>query len=214
MSEGGFAGVRHIPTDDNGMPLNAAMVSYGSDTALAVNFWDNKGKDYIQITIPGGKTRIDRKCTDEDIARFPFHWERYRLSKEGVATVVGTPLDGVSFLNEESVLELKAKCVTTIEQLASLNDHAIQSLGPGTRQQVTDARIHLATQHARALDREREENENLRATISDLQAKMAMILDRLPPTETKQTVATLPLGAKQPAEVKNDTLINRPKRSE
>lgn len=195
VDAGGFSGVRHIPTDAEGMPLNAAAVSYGSDSALRVEFYLHRsGKDYIRIDIPGGNTRIDRKCDADDRARFPGQWERYLKLAKGINVQVGTPLSECSFLGEEAIAELNVRCVSTVEQLAALNDHAIQSLGPGTRQQVTDARIWLATRDQRIVEETQAENIALKNDLRDMKAQLAMLVAGMNGGKTGQ-----PIGPEGPA---------------
>lgn len=166
-----FAPIQSIPLDAHGNPINAAMVRYGSDSALAVKFWFNeaKGRDYIEIILPGGKTVVNRRAEEDDKARFWAHWQQYQMAIQGHVMNIGTPLDKVDFLNEWQVAELKGKRITTVEQLAAMNDQMIQSFGPGTRDLVIKAKLWFQRQ-------DEQESADLKQQVADLKAQVAELM--------------------------------------
>lgn len=179
MSE--FSGVQQIPLGKDGMPLNGAMVRYGDDRSLAVRFFDRPGKPvYIEIIPAGGRTVIHRAATDMDKARFPLEWERYQIEQGGGTLQIGTPLDEMASLSEEMRADLKGKRITSVEQLASLNEHAFQAYGVGIRWASKEARQWLA-------DRNSRDTAALEAENAELKKALAGLLGRVEALEAKKT---------------------------
>lgn len=82
---------------------------------------------YIRIIVPGDRdSSIHRPVWDDpmhqmsDTARFPEQWKAFRENRKQAAE--GTPLEQWPPLSRAQVLELKHFHVTTVEQLANLDD--------------------------------------------------------------------------------------------
>lgn len=168
MSE--FSGVQQIPLGKDGTPLNGAMVRYGDDRSLAVRFFQKPDKEpvYIEIIPAGGRTVIHRASTDADRARFPLEWERYIIEQGGGTLQIGTPLSDMTSLSEELQADLKGKRITSIEQLASLNEHAFQAFGIGIRFASKEAKQWLADRNARDTAALEAENAELKKALAGL----------------------------------------------
>lgn len=96
----------------------------------------------------------------------------YARFKEGIAeAAIGTPLIAATFLTPSKVAELKGVRITTVEQLAALDDPAIRRLGMGTRVLVEQAKSYLSaardTAQFSAMQREIEE---LKARLAEKDA--------------------------------------------
>jgi hypothetical protein len=82
-------------------------------------------------------------------SRFPGCWEHYLKMKGGqpqevvVAPVAGTPIDEANFIHRDKIVFLKHAGFSTIEQLAAMDDHQMQSLGRGAREWRKKAVQHL-----------------------------------------------------------------------
>lgn len=83
----------------------------------------------IKIYIPGDKTnQIDRIASEMDIERFRKQYEKFLKNEE---QVVGTPLEFSGIVDAATVEELRYFNVRTVEQLAGMNDGALQKFAGG-----------------------------------------------------------------------------------
>jgi hypothetical protein len=83
-------------------------------------------------------------------SRFPGAWEHYLKLKENqpnkdevVAEVPGNAIENANFIHRDKILYLKHAGFSTIEQLAAMDDHQMQSLGRGAREWRKKAVQHL-----------------------------------------------------------------------
>lgn len=148
-----------IPTYDAGEVHRAGfgMASFGGDDKLIKWFFDKPMLDGVQskelnrpvfrnvphvhIQQPGERDFIEQPATDEHVGRFPKQWEAYKQKRE--AKIEGTPLSILFPTNAAIVENLKHVSIHTVEQLAGLNDTAIQNIGLGGREFVTRAKAFL-----------------------------------------------------------------------
>lgn len=79
--------------------------------------------EYIDIKIPGDRTGgICRPATDQDRARFPEHYRRFKQRVEGGDDNTGTPLSEWPLISRSMCEELAFFHVKTVEQLANMAD--------------------------------------------------------------------------------------------
>ncbi len=97
--------------------------------------------------------------------------KQYQKFKEGKAqSKEGTPLEEAPFLNSKERSELKAMQILTVEQLASLDDRRLKSLGMFGRQKMDAAAAYIQSATGSAdITRLAAENAELRALIQKLQ---------------------------------------------
>lgn len=102
--------------------------------------------DYINIVVPGGKTKVSRKATEEDKKRFQAHWELYQRKINGASgdKVIGTPIDQWNALSVSQVHEMRAIGIMTVDQIANLNDAGIQAIGMGGRELKAKAQAFIS----------------------------------------------------------------------
>lgn len=140
--------------------------------------------EFVEI-IPIGdtKTKVVKRATDEQRQKFA---EEYAVFKKGVEqTFSGTPLNQWPIITPALIKQFNHFNVYTVDQLAELNDIAINQIGPGTRDWVQKAKAFLAkaksTAEAQkfAVENERlkEELARQQAIISDLAAKVEKLSD-------------------------------------
>jgi hypothetical protein len=99
--------------------------------------------EIIEIWIPGDKSNINvREVQLDDKMRFR---KRYEDWKANVVTQVGTPLKLMPFLTESEVEELAFFRITTVEQLAGVNDSSAQGFN-GLQGYKEKAKAYLASQ--------------------------------------------------------------------
>lgn len=129
-----------------------AMASHGSDANLHVEFYvddeyqtflsEKEGRaiykpvNKVRIAFPGAKSDIIKhvQMNDEPNSpshpnRFPRQWAAFQAQQAQVPD--GTPLEMCKFIAGHRVKELKAQNVHTAEQLASMPDNILQTLGMG-----------------------------------------------------------------------------------
>ena len=139
-------------------PNKGGMVEFGDDSRLFVKFERRSvldpvasreqgrpihvGMDYVHIQQPGERDCTIRPATEIDTMRFRQQWARYRDGQ--TQDVEGSPLSVLFPNNPEIVENLKYYRLSTVEQLAALNDTQIQNIGIGGRQFYEAAKKYLA----------------------------------------------------------------------
>lgn len=99
-------------------------------------------KIYVRIHPPGERLNIiDRVATDNDKKRFPMQWSQYKENAPQVCD--GTPIDMLFPASPAQGAALKASGVHTIEQLANLSAHAIETIGMGAQQWANEAQRYI-----------------------------------------------------------------------
>lgn len=92
-----------------------------------------RDEERVEIIMPGNPhTRPVHRVTDEHKQRWPKQYEAFKKGIE--LSPDGTPLEEWPRLKRSQVLELKGLGFTTVEQVAAMDDHAVQRIGIGGRQ--------------------------------------------------------------------------------
>lgn len=128
-------------------PNKGGMVEFGDDSKLFVTFSTQSvvdpvqsrdaGRpihvhvDYVRIQQPGERDFTLRPATHLDTQRFRRQWQMYQ---DGRAQDPSGTLLSVLFPNNPEIVDnLKYFKISTVEQLAGLNDTQIQNVGLGGR---------------------------------------------------------------------------------
>jgi hypothetical protein len=131
-----------------------------------------RDEERIEIIMPGNPyTRPVQRVTDEHRQRWPKEYEAF---KAGHAIAVdGTPLEQWPPLKRSQVLELKALGFATVEQVAAMDDHAVQRAGMGSRhlRELANAFLDDAA-HAAAVERLAEANSRKDAELDALRRQL------------------------------------------
>jgi hypothetical protein len=131
-----------LPTYDDAANL-ANQARYAMDSKLYVQFYirpvmnnfrsSEEGrpiyeeKEYIRIIVPGdSKTTVDCPVDDTFRMRFQAQYDKFKRGQE--QAVDGTPLEMWPQMTVGLCAELKAMNVTTVEQLAGLDDGKAQRI--------------------------------------------------------------------------------------
>lgn len=162
--------------------------------------------DYVDIVIPGGKTKVSRKATEQDKERFKAHWALYQAKQNGATgdAVIGTPLDQWPALSTSQVHEMRAMGIRTVDQIANLNDQGIQAIGMGGRELKAKAVAFLASASGNAeFESLAAENERLseqlalqKKQMDDMAARVEALTRQM--SATTQIVPQLNAGAQIP----------------
>ncbi len=96
-------------------------------------------RPHLRIAFPGDRTREllrpvkmqDDALGPSDLNRFPQQWAAFQAQCEPV--VEGTPLAEWPLINRAQVLEFAALNIRTVEQLASVPDTTLHTMGMGGR---------------------------------------------------------------------------------
>lgn len=139
-------------------PNKGGMVAFGDDSKLFVTFEKRSVPDpvqsrdagrpihvsvaYVRIQQPGERDFTLRPATDMDTRRFRAQWQQYIDGTSQDPN--GTPLSVLFTNNPEIVENLKYFKISTVEQLAALNDTQIQNIGIGGRTFFEAATKYLA----------------------------------------------------------------------
>ncbi len=176
-----------------------APVSYGpGDSQLLVGFYprsvlnraqsQQKGKpiydrvDFVKIQQPGEKLNVvDRPATDFDKARFRNQWASYQEGKD--QSPDGIPLTHLFPHRPEIVDTMKGYKIHTVEALANLSGHAIDTVGMGARDWVNAAQSYLKQAEKgvdfhrfnKEMDAMKLKNTTLERQVSELAARLAQI---------------------------------------
>lgn len=104
-------------------------------------------KDVVHVKIiqPGESQNQQyfQPATDADVARFPRQWAAFKANHE--QEISGSPLSLLFPDNPAIVDNFKGTGCRTIEQLAELNDTALQNCGMGARGYQVRAKEYLAS---------------------------------------------------------------------
>ncbi|WP_434733760.1 hypothetical protein NL154_05680 [Rhizobium sp. YTUHZ044] len=102
--------------------------------------------------------------------RFPKQYQQFKERKS--QTKEGTPLEEAPFLTAKERSELKGLQIYTVEQLASLDDRRLKSLGMFGRERMEAAKAYLDAALSTAdVTRLASENAELRELIAKLQSE-------------------------------------------
>ena len=84
-------------------------------------------EERVEIIMAGNPySKPVHRVTQEHKDRWPKEYDAFRKGEE--IAVHGTPLEQWSILKRSQVLELKALGFVTVDQLAEMNDHAMQRI--------------------------------------------------------------------------------------
>ena len=160
-------------------------------------------EERVEIILPGNPhTRPVHRVTDEHRQRWP---EKYEAFRKGVDMAEdGTPLEEWPRLKRSQVNELKALGFTTVEQVADMNDLAMQRLSLGGRMVRDLAKAYLDESARHALtERLAADNERKDAEIAQLNRKveeMSTLLQSVHGQLVALQNAPSPLATAVPAE--------------
>lgn len=152
--------------------------------------------DYVRIQQPGEKDYADRPVDDDRsvIARWPRHWDAYQKGR--AAAPDGTPVEMLFPQNPEIAANLHTLAVHTIEQLATLTAHGMQTIGMGATQWQQKAKQFLAAANGGAgMHRLAEQNAKLLSQLETQANQIASLrtqLDRLAALQSGVPSAMVP----------------------
>ncbi len=194
----------------NGTIQQDGMVRFGSDNQLNVLFYMksvldpiqsremgrpiHKGEVWVRTQQPGERDYGDRPLREipNSPQRFPQQWAAYERSQAQAPE--GTPVDILFPQNPEIALNLKAVGVHTVEQLAGLTAHGMETIGMGAMQWHNKAKQYLAAMNgAKGYNKLELENSKLKEQLEVNQNNIAMLkqqLDRL----SAQVLQGIPQG--------------------
>ena len=138
---------------------HTGTVQYGKSDGQVVMFYNRSVQDmvksqeqgrpyfrdviYVKYFTPGEqRTQInERPANRNDQMRWALQWNQFQQNK--AQTVEGTPI-GLLYPDHPSIeAQCRAAGVYTVEQLAELSAHAIESVGMGAQKWVNDAQKYL-----------------------------------------------------------------------
>jgi hypothetical protein len=100
-------------------------------------------REFISI-IPIGDNKTEHReaVTDQHRQRFAAEYAAFKRNEQDM--IRGTPLTQWPVMRPGVIAQLRVYNVESVEQLAALDDIAIQRVGPGTRDLVNQAKAYLA----------------------------------------------------------------------
>lgn len=129
--------------------------------------------EMVEMIIPGNPhTKPVQRVRDDHRARWPEAYDRFKAGQQ--AAVDGTPIEEWSPLTKSQCMELKALGFQSVEELAAMNESAIQRIGMGGRtlQQKAKAYIEQAMGNA-PMEKMAHENELLRNEVAAQKTQIA-----------------------------------------
>lgn len=172
-------------------------VSHGSDASAYVRFYkyNDKGQenDFVEIIFPGDtRSEMRREVNDTDKMRWPQAYEAYKNGE--VSKASGFPLDQWPQVDEGMIRELNHKRIYTVDQLASVSDANLPTIGLGAQALVAKAKAFLELRKdAGAIERYAEQFESMKAENKLLQDQNQSLAARLQALEDSQERKTLSL---------------------
>ena len=168
------------------------VVQFGNDELMNVVFYVKSVRDdqesrargrpwhkaitYVRIQHPGEKDYIDRPVGDDDMAkmRWARQWQAFEARQEQAPQ--GTPLDVLFPLSPEIPANLRSLAIHTVEQLAGLTAHGLQTIGMGATQWQQAAKQFMeAANGGKGMHRLRLENERLSNSL-EVQANQIALM--------------------------------------
>ena len=133
--------------------------------------------EYVQIITPGqSRSTVDRKVEAGDKARWPERYRAFVARRDRRDR--GTALEHWPRLNRAEVAELRALEITTVEQVAGLDDRGLERLGRGAPELRAHARQFLKPQDEAETELRRE-IERLKAELAARSAEVKTLRTRL-----------------------------------
>lgn len=172
----------------------SGAVSYVDDNRLVVRFFRGQeihglqsqeagrpiyvGVDMVEIRQPGERDIFHGMATELHKARFPRQWEAYQNGREHEPD--GTPLSVLFPTEPDTVANLRHFKIHTLEQLAGLQESAINRIGMGARNWVNKAQkfMQAATGYQAASQMNRQVND-LTAENDALKAQMQQMAEAI-----------------------------------
>jgi hypothetical protein len=180
---------------------NQLEVSHGGDENLIVQFQVEpvlqgaesekagrpiyKDTAMVWIRFPGDRTReVYTRAKAEHQMRFPRQWAQFQQKvSQGH---VGTPIEEWGPISKSHALTLKGSNVHTVEQLASVTDANLHSLGHGARPLRDKAIAWLkAASDGAETNRLAAENQQLRDDLAALKEQVAELAAKRKPGRPK-----------------------------
>lgn len=140
-------------------------------------------EERVEIIMPGISqlTKPVEKVNQSHIERWPDAYKAFKAGHE--MAVSGVPLEQWPILKRAQVLELKAAGFLTVEQIAEMNDHAIQRLGMMGRRLKELAVSYLDEEKGQAAlakaTAERDRQEQVIAEQNEKIANLSVMLERV-----------------------------------
>jgi hypothetical protein len=144
-------------------------------------------EDRIELRHAGENLQVvDRVVRDSDKTQFPMQWQRYQEGKEQKPD--GIPLNLLFPSNPGIVRALEAQSIFTVQQLANLSTHGIESIGMGAQTWVNSA-VRYMEHINRGVDTHRfettiqeleEHNAELNRQVIELRQTVDQLLKALP----------------------------------
>lgn len=125
-------------------------------------------QEFVKIHAPGNPyNKPVHRVTDDDRLLWPKEYEAFKRGIE--ISVDGTPLEQWALLKKAQVLMLKSLGFVTVEQIAAMDDRAIQIVGMGARNLKNNAAAYLDVDVAAKLNTQlTAENDRKDAQIAAL----------------------------------------------
>jgi hypothetical protein len=187
-----------IPATGGILGPNGA-VSFGAPDVMNVLFYTKSVHDpissrergkpwframtYVRIQHPGEKDCIDRPVQEDDVAiqRWPRQWDAFQRRQEQAPD--GVPIEMLFPESPEVAANMHTIAIHTVEQLAGLTEHGMQTIGIGAAQWKNKARQFLDAARGGAsvhrMQLQIEKLTNAIETLSNQNAGLKALVDRL-----------------------------------
>lgn len=205
----------------NGVIQSDGQVSFGNDNNTNVIFYKKSvldpiksreqgrpyyvSKDFVRIQQPGEHLNIiDRPVADDPrvIQRWPQHYQKFQQNQEPVPE--GTLVEMLFPSTPEIPANLHTHGVHTIEQLANLTAHALQSIGMGAVEWNGMAKKFLDSAHGgvehHKLVKQVEDVTNRNQVLQNQISLMQAQLERLTAVQQGVPPMMIPSQAPTPAQ--------------
>lgn len=141
------------------------------EASRAQGRWVGKDVEFAYVTLPGGRTVIPLRVTDEVRARYRAQYDAWKRGEDA-------PLDGMSVKEWPAITRAQAEefwrhGVRTLEDLVGVPDSVLNQLGSGARTLQNRARAWLEQAKTAGVAAEeiatlRRENQELRTRLDAL----------------------------------------------
>jgi hypothetical protein len=146
-------------------------------------------KDFIEIRVAGNDKEVFVGPANEQMrGRFPEEWDAYQ--RGAGPEHIGTAVRRWPQLTQAQVRTLENHNIYTVEDMASVSDAGLQSLGMGARKLREDAQKFLSLSKLAAdvalVDELRDENKALKEQMQNMSAQVAELLQAVKKPEPEE----------------------------
>lgn len=190
--------------DDNCIPIFRYEPVLDQDASDVAGSNVYRDVPFVEIIIPGNsKERVIRPVAERDKIRWPEKWDRFTKSAGdgGVMEIDGTPIEAWSQITPAQAKTLRSMDIQTVEQLSTVSDLDLQSLGMGMVDLRKKAIVYVELKNDEIkVQKVASENRKLKKQVTDLEKLLGEMQSRVEELERGKHTAPNRAGTRDQGE--------------